>query len=197
MVTSNEDEFEYRELFLKALLTEYKSLRDDKRAREKNMSYILSIMIGGLATILAFFEVIGVLSLLLIPIFVSFCGLFYLIEGYNGASIGLYLKDEIEEKKLKKLFRRNLPMGWEKYSDSKSALFSSIFWATLFVLGVFVRMGCLITVTLTFWNEVSTTLFYLFAYLFGWMGLSFLIVCTIFVALKLRFLEIMRRLRES
>ena len=181
---SNIESFEEKRLFLEAVLAEYKRLADELMTHSKNMSYIFAVMVGGIATILGFVGVIGTISFLLVPIFVSSCGILMLVEGYSGAIIGAYIREEIEDKRLSRLFPCGSPIQYERQYQSRYSLWGGIFWFVAFILSFSLCFGCLVTVTFSS-NEVFSSMFYQLIYFFGWTILIFYAISTAIVFFKL------------
>jgi len=174
--SSNRENPESKQLFLKAVLAEYEKLNNDIINAGRNQIYVLSFTIGGIAALLGVFGVIGVLSLLIIPLFLSFCGLGYFGLQYTIVFTAKYIKDEIEQRKLVKLFPYESPIQWETSYQSKHATYNLVFMMGGFFLSTLACGVCLITVPWVFWNEVSSSIIYVLAYSFGWVASVYYII---------------------
>lgn len=192
---SSKEKFELRRLFLEAVLTEYKRLTEEMRAHSKNMFYIFAVMIAGVAAIAGFFDVIGTVSFLFIPIFISSCALLILSEGYGAASIEKYIKEEIECKELKKLFPEDSPIRWEWRPQNERE--GAIFWLVLFGLTLFICFGFLISATLSLWSEVCSSMFYQLIYFFGWLVLISYVISAVFVFYKLDVFKVLLGIKAN
>lgn len=166
---SNSEEFETKRLFLKAVLAEYDRLNDEIMNHQRNTAFLLSILVGGSATILGVSGIIGMLSLLVIPIFVSIIALLVLAENYTCAFIGKYIKEEIEDKKLGKLFPEGSPIQWESQFQASHAQYNTLFFIGLFVLSFLLCVGCLVLVTLNFWDDIYSNVVNQLLFFFSWI----------------------------
>jgi len=168
---------ESEKLFLEAMLAEYKRLTDEMINHSKNMKDIFAVLVGGVATILGFFGLIGIVSYLLIPIFVSSCATLILMEGYGSTIISFYIIEEIE---CKKWFQQGSPMRYQRMYESHHGSISVFYWVGWFFLSFFLCLGCLIILS-SLWSQVSQSIFYQVVYFFGWMLLAFYTICTVLV----------------
>jgi hypothetical protein len=160
-------------LFLNAVLAEYNKLNAEILYHQKNANYIVAITFGGLVALLGTYGVIGTLSLLLTPIVVSFFAILVLAEHHTTYFIRKYVKEEIEEKKLRTLFPNNPPIGWETYNLSQDLKGNTIFMAIVFILSLGLCVACLVAVTFVFWNEVLLNIIYRMLYFGGWVMIGF------------------------
>lgn len=172
-VISNNEKFETNKLFLKAVLAEYDKLNNEVVTHQRNLILLLSILIGGIATMLGVFGIIGAMSLILVPILVSVCVLLILAEEYQLAFIGEYIKEEIEGRKLGKLFPHDLPIQWEEHFQSQHARYNMLFCWGIFVVSDIISTGCLVLVTIVFYNDLSSNVVYQLAYYLAWMIVIF------------------------
>ena len=177
------DKFELKKLFLEAVLAEYKRLTDETINHQKNMSYVFAVMAGGVATILGVFG-IGIVSFLLIPVFVSACGSLIGIEGCTSALISYYIVDEIEHKKLSKLFANDSPIRYEEIYELHYGLLSGIYWGMLFFISLSLCLACLIAVAWV-WSQAPQNIFNEIVYFFGWTISAFYALSTTVIILKL------------
>jgi hypothetical protein len=178
------ENFDSKKLFLEAVLAEYKRLTEEMMTHNKNMSYLLAVLVGGAATILGFlgFEIA---SFLIIPIFVSSCGALMLTEGFSAATVQYYIVEEIENNRLRELFPHGSPIRYDSRFQSRLGNMGLVFWGGLFVLSSCVSLACLIASTLV-WSQVTNSIFYQSVYFFGWITLAFYVISATLGFLSLR-----------
>jgi succinate dehydrogenase/fumarate reductase cytochrome b subunit len=175
---------EMKKLFLEAVLAEYKRLTDEMMNHSKNMSYLFAVLVGGVATILGVFGTEEVVPFLMIPIFVSACGILMLGEGSSSALIEYYVIAEIEQKQMPKFFLGNLPIRYDGLFESRHGRIVGVFWTGLLILSSFLCVACLTALALT-WSKVSQNILYEITYTFGWMTLIFYVLSAVFILHKL------------
>lgn len=157
------------ELFLEAVLAEYNRLSREIMQHFRNANYIIAVLIGGIVTIFGISGVVGVLSFLLIPIFVSACAILCLFETNVIIHIGKYIREEIEGEKISKLFPNTFPIRWETHYHARYRRANSILMVVFFIISVVLCVGCLILVPLDFPAEISSNFAHLLIYVFGWL----------------------------
>jgi hypothetical protein len=162
----NKEDLELKRRLLDAVLAEYERLVEDMRTNGRNMTYVFAAMLAGVVAIVTLFGSLGAMSFALIPMVVSSCGLFILILGIEGFKITEYIREELEGKELKRLFPDGSPIRWE--SRPKSERENAVFWLFIFLLSLFLCLGCLVSAGLTLWSEIWSNAFYLVFYSFGW-----------------------------
>jgi hypothetical protein len=189
-MVSEKDEKLNKELFLQAVLAEYKALRDEMTTWERFFPIILSVWIGGVATLLGFFGVIGIVTLLVIPIFTSLCAICFVGVLSLVISIGVYVRKEIEGKKMQKIFPiGNLPITWEEYNKHQGGRYWQSFVIVLCASILLSCSGCLVILSSVFWTEVITNAFYILVYILGWVLTIFFAGFFLFSWLKIRSLD--------
>lgn len=179
-----------KEIYLQAVLAEYKALKDEVSVWIRSYPIILSVWIGGVATLFGFSKAIGgLVTLLVIPIFTSLCAIVVVGITFATTCIGIYIKKEIERKKLQKIFPATcLPFAWEGYSE-RHGRFWQFFLMGLVVLISFLSFGCLGIVSYAHWSEVTTDTFLLLTFILGWLLTIFFPILSLFFTLEARSLE--------
>lgn len=160
------------ELFLKAVLAEYNRLNNEILQHFKNINYIIAVLISGSVTILGFYSVLGVLSFLLLPIFVSGCAFLVLSETNIILLLGKYIREEIEDRRLSRLFPNDSPLRWEKHYHEHYRNRNKLLYGVIFIFSLITCVGCLAIVPLEFLTELSTNIIYLLTYVFGFLVLA-------------------------
>lgn len=168
-------DYEKKRLILEAVLAEYKRLTDEMMNHSKNSNHLFAVLVGGVAAIVGVFGANQVLSFLMIPIFVSACGILMLGEGYVSATIGYYIAEKIEHTRLKELFPEGSPIRYQGWNEPRSGRVGGIFWGVMFLLSSFLCFACLIALG-WMWSDVSQSLLYSLVYVFGWMILMVYVV---------------------
>jgi len=189
-MSSKKEEKLDKELYLQAVLAEYKALKDQISKGAEIYPVILSVWIGGVAALFGFSGTIGSpVTLLVIPIFTSLCSLVFVCAIYNNGFIGLYIKKEIERKKLCEIFpAAHLPFAWEGYTERHRRLWG-ILAVGLLVLVLFLCYGCLGIVSYVYWSEVATSAFLLLTFVLGCLLTTFLPIVVLLFERKMRSLE--------
>jgi len=167
------EKFESKRLFLQAILAEYDKLNEEILNHQKNMVLIFSVMVTGLAALLGVTGVIGILSLLITPIFISFCGVATFMEGFTIGIIGKYIEEEIEQGKLLQLFPNGSPIQWERKFRSQHKSFTDAYGKGIFTISFLGCLVCSITVLLFFWNDLLSNPIYIIMYFAGLVMLGF------------------------
>lgn len=109
---------------LQVILTEYEKLRDEIQRRSRDQLFSITISIASVGTItgVAIKDIsTNYLLLLMIPWILAVFGICWLDHAIFISRIGLFIKSQIETKKMKSLFSNNTEdlLSWERYIDEK------------------------------------------------------------------------------